>query len=140
MTENTKMSALKKLNKMKIFVGELNNNIELLPETLTQLKKDDYLNNIRILGNSFWAKRVLSLRAPSDFFTGESIFNAFYSPFLNQIQINVGYIKGNSIGFSKDLPLALVYGGFTFVLGHELTHGFDNNGRQQWPLYWSQNA
>jgi len=129
MSENTKMSALKKLYKMKIFVGELNNNIELLPETLTQLKKDNYLNNIRILGNSFWAKRVLSLRTPSDFFTGESIYNAFYSPFLNQIQINVGYIKGNNIGFSKDLPLALVYGGFTFVLGHELTHGFDNKGR-----------
>ena len=35
----------------------------------------------------------------------------------------------SGIGYSKDLSRALIYGGFAaLALGHELTHGFDNNG------------
>ena len=38
-------------------------------------------------------------------------------------------MKGSGVGYSKDLPRALMYGGFTAAtLGHEVTHGFDNRG------------
>ena len=56
----TKVEALKKLKKMEINVGDIHNNVDHLPETLTQIKVDDYIGNIRILGNSFWSKMVLS--------------------------------------------------------------------------------
>ena len=93
-------------------------------KTLNQIKAEDYIGNIRILGNSFWSKRVLSLRAPKDAFSGEALDNAAYSPLFNQVQIYLGLIKGSGIGYSKDLPRALMYGGFTSsTLGHELTHG-----------------
>jgi len=131
MQKETQKEALKKLKKMEINVGKLHHDVEHLPEALTQLKADDYLGNIRILGNSFWKKMVQNLRNPKDAFSGEGVDNAFYWPLFNQVQINVGLMKGSGVGYSKDLPRALLYGGFTAsTLGHELTHGFDNRGSQ----------
>ena len=123
----TKIEAHKKLDNMKINVGSIRS--DNLPETLNQIKVDDYLGNIRKIGNTFWSKMVQSLRIPKDYFSGETVENAFYSYIFNQVQINVGLIKGKGIGYSRDLPRALMYGGFTAsTLGHELTHGFDATG------------
>lgn len=53
--------------------------------------------------------------------------NAFYHQKLNQVQINVGLLKGSGVGFRSESPLAVMYGGLTAsTLGHELTHGFDS--------------
>ena len=107
----------------------MHNDVEHLPEALAQLKADDYLGNIRILGNSFWKKMVQNLHTPKDAFSDEGEDNAFYWAIFNQVQINVGLMKGSGVGYSKDLPRALMYGGFTAsTLGHELTHGFDDSG------------
>ena len=131
MQKETQKEALKKLKKMEINVGKLHHDVEHFREALAQMKADDYLANIRILGNSFWKKMVQTLRAPKDAFTGEYKDNAFYWPIFNQVQINVGLMKGSGVGYSKDLPRALMYGGFTAsTLGHELTHGFDDYGSQ----------
>ena len=73
----TQVEALKTLKKMEINVGEIHNNVDHLPETLNQIKADDYIGNIRILVNSFWLKRVFSLRAPKDAFCGEAEDNSF---------------------------------------------------------------
>jgi len=146
MQKETQKEALKKLAKMKINVGELHNDIEHLPEALTQMKDEDYLENIRILGNSFWKKMVQTLRAPKDAFSGEDKDNAFYWPIFNQVQINVGLMKGSGVGYSKDLPRALLYGGFTSsTLGHELTHGFDDSGSRfdengEYRNWWDQKS
>ena len=45
-SEETQIAAIRKLKKMKINVGDIHNNIDHIPETLNQLKKDDYLNNL----------------------------------------------------------------------------------------------
>ena len=123
MQQETKVEALRKLKKMEINVGKTSNNVEHFRETLTKIKADNYLGNIRILGNAFWSKMVLGLRAPKDRFFGEVVENTYHAPFLNQIQINVGFIKGSGIGYSKDLSQALIYGGFSsLALGHELNY------------------
>jgi len=130
MSIETKNAAIRKLKKMKINVGEIQNNIDHPTEILNQLQKENYLKNIRVLGNAFWKKQVLNLRTPKDIFIGEGEEQAFHVAFFNQIQINVGITNGNSIGLPKNWPKSLVYGGFTTVVGHELTHGYDTKGSQ----------
>ena len=128
LSEDTQIAAIRKLKKMKINVGDIYNNIDYIPDTLSQLRRDEYLNNLAILGNSFWKNQVENLRAPKDYFSEEWEDNAYYYPLLNQVQIKVGMTKGSGIGFSTNLPRALVYGGFvSSALGHELMHGFDKD-------------
>ncbi|XP_008479985.1 neprilysin-2-like [Diaphorina citri] len=54
--------------------------------------------------------------------------NAFYALNENSIQLPAGILQG--IFFSNDRPKYMNYGTMGFVIGHEITHGFDDQGRQ----------
>jgi len=54
--------------------------------------------------------------------------NAYYNPPLNEIVFPAGILQ--SPFFAAHDPEYLNYGGIGLVVGHELTHGFDNTGRQ----------
>ncbi|KAI8142102.1 hypothetical protein BJV82DRAFT_517533 [Fennellomyces sp. T-0311] len=53
--------------------------------------------------------------------------NAYYNPPYNEIVFPAGIMQGPF--FSGEYPDYLNYGGIGAVVGHELSHGFDNNGR-----------
>ncbi|EAQ84203.1 hypothetical protein CHGG_10607 [Chaetomium globosum CBS 148.51] len=59
--------------------------------------------------------------------------NAFYDPTSNAITIPAGISQLPF--FHYHLPDYALYGGLGTIIGHEITHGFDNNGRQ-----WSEDA
>jgi putative endopeptidase len=54
--------------------------------------------------------------------------NAYYQPTNNEIVFPAGILQPPF--FSKDFPAAMNYGGIGAVMGHELTHGFDDQGRK----------
>jgi predicted metalloendopeptidase len=54
--------------------------------------------------------------------------NAYYTPLFNEIVFPAGILQPPF--FHKDFPSALAYGGIGMVVGHELTHGFDDQGRK----------
>ncbi|CAF1080903.1 unnamed protein product, partial [Rotaria sordida] len=57
-----------------------------------------------------------------------TVVNAFYNPSRNQIIFPAGIFQIPF--FNKDAPKYLNYGAIGMVIGHEITHGFDNSGRQ----------
>jgi len=54
--------------------------------------------------------------------------NAYYNPALNEIAFPAGILQPPF--FHKDFPAAMNYGAIGVVIGHELTHGFDDQGRK----------
>ena len=54
--------------------------------------------------------------------------NAYYDPSLNEMVFPAGIMQ--SPFFKTDAPEPANYGGLGLVMGHELTHGFDDEGRQ----------
>jgi predicted metalloendopeptidase len=57
-----------------------------------------------------------------------AIVIAYYSPLENSIQFPAGILQG--VFFSSGRPRYLNYGAIGWVIGHEITHGFDDQGRQ----------
>lgn len=54
--------------------------------------------------------------------------NAYYDPTMNEIVFPAAILQFPF--FDPDADPAVNYGGLGFVIGHEMTHGFDNSGRQ----------
>jgi putative endopeptidase len=54
--------------------------------------------------------------------------NAYYNPSLNEMVFPAGILQPPF--YSKEAPTAVNFGGLGMVMGHELTHGFDDEGRQ----------
>jgi putative endopeptidase len=54
--------------------------------------------------------------------------NAYYNPQMNDINFPAGFLQSPIFDTSQDD--AVNYGGIGGIIGHELTHGFDDQGRQ----------
>jgi endothelin-converting enzyme/putative endopeptidase len=54
--------------------------------------------------------------------------NAYYNPFLNEMVFPAGILQPPF--FHRDFPRVMNYGAIGMGMGHELTHGFDDQGRK----------
>ena len=54
--------------------------------------------------------------------------NAYYNPPYNEMVFPAGILQPPF--FSSSYPMAMNFGGIGMVMGHELTHGFDDQGRK----------
>ncbi|XP_065172885.1 endothelin-converting enzyme homolog isoform X2 [Atheta coriaria] len=57
-----------------------------------------------------------------------STVNAYYTPTKNQMVFPAGILQNPF--YDPKYPASLNYGGMGVVMGHELTHGFDDQGRE----------
>ena len=69
------------------------------------------------------------------------VVNAYYHPLLNEIVFPAGILQPPF--FYEDADDALIFGGIGTVIGHEITHGFDDQGSQfdekgRFRSWWSE--
>ncbi len=128
MSAPTKVKALEKLHGIvnKIGYPDKWRNYSAL-----QIRRDDLLGNVQ-RGNEFETKRQLAkIGKPVE--RGEwgmtpPTVNAYYDPQMNDINFPAGVLQPPL--FDAKLDDAPNYGNTGGTIGHELTHGFDDEGRQ----------
>ncbi|XP_042856655.1 neprilysin-1-like isoform X2 [Penaeus japonicus] len=97
-------------------------------EGLEILSGQEY-NNLLAIGIWFDRNSLASLRETPmhSFLFPPTVVNAFYNPQENTITILAGILQPPF--YAHNTLAALNYGGIGMVIGHEMTHGFDNTGR-----------
>jgi putative endopeptidase len=95
------------------------------------IKPDDLLGNIA-QANTFESKREMGkIDKPLDrkeWGMTPPTVNAYYSGSFNEIVFPAGILQPPF--FDKSMDDAVNFGGIGLVIGHELTHGFDDQGRK----------
>jgi endothelin-converting enzyme/putative endopeptidase len=128
MTEATKKRALEKLQAIRNKIGYPDKWRDY--STLEIVRGDAMGNAIR--ANVFETKRDLAkIGKPVDrteWFMTPPTVNAYYSGGRNEIVFPAGILQPPF--FDKEMDDAVNFGGIGAVIGHELTHGFDDQGRK----------
>lgn len=128
MGDSTKQRAQEKLQKIMVKIG--------YPDKWRSyegigIKKQHYVLNV-MAATSFDFQRMLNkLGKPIDrteWGMGPQTINAYYNPLLNEIVFPAAILQPPF--FDADADDAVNYGGIGMVIGHELTHGFDDQGSQ----------
>jgi putative endopeptidase len=128
MSPKTKEEAAKKLQGIEEKIGYPN---KWRDYSSLKISKDSYLHNVHA-STSFEFKRQLDkVGKPVD--RGEwgmtpPTINAYYDPQLNTINFPAGILQPPY--FDKQYDAAVNYGAIGAVIGHEIIHGFDDEGRQ----------
>ncbi len=95
------------------------------------VKRDTYVQNV-IRANEFLNKREFNkIGKPvdkSEWGMTPQTVNAYYDPSMNNINFPAGILQPPF--FDPSAPAAVNYGAIGFVMGHEMTHGFDDQGAQ----------
>ena len=130
MDDSTKVNALLKLNTFYVKIG--------YPDRWTDLSglkidaKKSYYENMREC-NRFWNAWRIEHTAGKpvdrdDWHMTPQTVNAYYNPTTNEICFPAGILQVPF--FDPTADDAFNYGAIGVVIGHEMTHGFDDQGRQ----------
>ena len=132
MAESTKKNALDKLNSFYVKIG--------YPDKWTDMSaldidpKKSYMENI-LECNRFWNSWTIAEKAGKPVDKDEwhmfpQTVNAYYNPTTNEICFPAGILQVPF--FDPTADDAFNYGAIGVVIGHEMTHGFDDLGRHSY--------
>ena len=130
MDDSTKVNALLKLNTFYVKIG--------YPDRWTDMSdlkidaKKSYYENMQNCYR-FWTKWNIDHTAGKpvdrdDWYMTPQTVNAYYNPTTNEICFPAGILQVPF--FDPTADDAFNYGAIGVVIGHEMTHGFDDQGRQ----------
>jgi len=128
MGDETKVQAHQKLDKFTPKIGYPDKWKDY--SSFDVVTGDAYGNSNR--SNSFqWADQISKLGGPIDkteWFMNPQTVNAYYSPTRNEIVFPAAILQAPF--FDPAADAAVNYGGIGAVIGHEIGHGFDDQGRK----------
>jgi putative endopeptidase len=126
MTEQTRQRALDKLAAFRPKIG--------YPEkwrdySTLRIERDDLLGNVRRAAEFETDRQLAKLGGPVDrdewFMTPQTV-NAYYNPGMNEIVFPAAILQPPF--FDAEADEAVNYGAIGSVIGHEIGHGFDDQG------------
>jgi putative endopeptidase len=130
MSAETKTKAIEKLNKITIKIG--------YPDEWKDYSKLDiksvaeggsYFENVKNLAKWSFQKDLDKLQKPVDkteWYMSPQTVNAYYNPSYNEIVFPAAILQPPFYNYQADE--AVNYGGIGAVIGHEISHGFDDSG------------
>ncbi len=127
MSEDTKQQALNKLNTFKAKIGYPD---KWRDYSKLEIKEDSlYANMMRVSAfeDAFWLEKIGKEKDPTIWYMNAHEINAYYDPSTNEICFPAGILQYPF--FDMDADDAFNYGAIGSVIGHEMTHGFDDSGR-----------
>ena len=129
MSDTTKAKAVEKLDAFYVKVGYPN---KWRDYSSLEITNDSYWANVKRASLFTWNKMVEEkFNKPVDkdewYMTPQTV-NAYYNPTTNEICFPAGILQYPFFDMNADD--AFNYGAIGVVIGHEMTHGFDDQGRQ----------
>lgn len=128
MGEGTKKQALQKLSQFTTKIGYPD---EWKDYSKLEIKPDDLIGNLLRSARVEYQRELDKLGGPIDrgewHMTPQTI-NAYYNPVMNEIVFPAAILQPPF--FNLDADDAVNYGGIGAVIGHEISHGFDDKGSQ----------
>lgn len=126
MTPPTKQKALQKLTTLNVKVGYPDKWKDYSSVAIT---RDTYLDDIVSAQRFLVTDNRSTIGKPVDrtrWGMTPPTSNAYYNPYLNEIVFPAGILQPPA--FSTDYADAVNYGAIGVVIGHEISHGFDDQG------------
>ncbi|XP_021947553.1 neprilysin-2 isoform X2 [Folsomia candida] len=133
----TRGRAIEKANSMETHIGypkELMEDSKLIElYDGLEMSNNDYLGNVLNLttfGTDYAYRKLRERVNKTDWISHgrPAVINAFYAPLENSIQFPAGILQG--VFFDSERPRYMNYGAIGWIIGHEISHGFDDQGRQ----------
>lgn len=128
MSEATKAKAKEKLDAIVVKIGYPD---KWKDYTDLVVQRDSYAINVRNAKTFNFLYTMSKLGKPVDrgewFMTPQTV-NAYYNPTMNEIVFPAAILQPPFFDMNADD--AVNYGAIGVVIGHEITHGFDDQGRQ----------
>lgn len=128
MSAETKAKAQEKLSKFGLKIGYPT---KWRDYSTLEVRADDVVGNAmraREHNAAFWAARLGQRVDRADFGMTPQTVNAYYSSTRNEIVFPAAILQPPF--FDPNADSAINYGGIGAVIGHEITHGFDDQGRK----------
>ncbi len=128
MSDETKKQALEKLNTFKAKIGYPDKWRDY-SELNVSADKSLWENviNVSKFEDAFWLKKIGQKKDPTIWYMNAHEVNAYYDPSTNEVCFPAGILQYPFFDMSADD--AFNYGAIGSVIGHEMTHGFDDSGR-----------
>jgi putative endopeptidase len=128
MSEATRAKAVAKIDRLVQKIGYPD---KFRDYSAVEIRRIDYLGNVRRAALFDFQRRVARLDRPVDrteWDVTPPTVDAYYNPPLNEIIFPAGILQPPFFDLQADD--AVNYGAIGMVIGHEITHGFDDQGRQ----------
>ena len=130
MSAETKLKAVEKLNKLTIKIGYPDKWQDYSALVVNSPEEGgNYFQNLRNVSKWGWKKDLDKLGKPVDkteWGMSPQTVNAYYNPSYNEIVFPAAILQPPFYNYQADE--AVNYGGIGGVIGHEISHGFDDQG------------